>query len=196
MDRRELIKRMALATGYTLTAPMLSSILSGCESTPDLTWQPAVLTAPQAAALEEVTEAILPKTSTPGARDMKVAQTIDAFVSVVYSPEAREQFKADLDGFLKDCEQKQGKAFTKCSREEQNDFLSQYDTPESYGIAVWGTDMAKKDVNAFFKKIKAMTVSAYFNTEELGERVLAYDPIPGPLQMCIPYEPGTKAWSL
>ena len=196
MDRRELIKRMALATGYTITAPMLSCILSGCESTPELAWQPTTLTVPQATALEEITEAILPKTSTPGAKDMKVAQTIDAFVSVVYSPEAREQFKADLDGFLKDCVEKQGKAFEKCSREEQNAFLATYDTPESYGISVWGTDMAKKDVNAFFKKIKAMTVSAYFNTEELGERVLAYDPIPGTLQTCIPYQPGTKAWSL
>ncbi len=196
MDRRELIKRMALAAGYTLTAPSLVSVLNSCESAPELGWQPLALTAAQAMALEEMTEAILPKTTTPGAKDMKVAQTMDAFISVVFSPADQAQFKTDLDGFLKDCETTQGKPFEKCSKEEQNAFLAKYDTPESYGISVWGTDMAKKDVNAVFKKIKAMTVSAYFNTEELGERVLRYLPIPGKYEACIPYEKGTKAWSL
>jgi len=196
MDRRELIKRMALAAGYTLTAPALVSVLNSCESAPVLGWQPLALTPAQALALEEITEAILPKTSTPGAKEMKVAQTMDAFISVVFSPADQAQFKTDLDGFLKDCQAVQGKPFEKCSREEQNAFLSKYDTPESYGISVWGTDMAKKDVNAVFKKIKAMTVSAYFNTEELGERVLRYLPIPGKYVACMPYEKGTKAWSL
>ena len=196
MDRRELIKRMAIATGYTLTAPALASILSSCEPTPEIGWKPIALSVPQASSLEEITETILPKTSSPGAKDMKVAQTIDAFISVVYSPEAREQFKTDLDAFLKDCRDMQGKIFKRCSPEERNAFLAKFDTPESYGIAVWGTDMAKKDVNAFFKKVKAMTVASFFNTEELGERILAYDPIPGTLQTCIPYVPGTKAWSL
>lgn len=196
MDRRELIKRMALAAGYTLTAPALASIVTACESQPELGWAPLTLSPEQAAALEEITEVLLPKTATPGAKDMKVAQSIDAFVSVVYSPEAKEQFKQDFDAFLKDCYEMHGSPFVNCSDAERKEFLKKYDTPESYGISVWGTDMAKKDVNAFFKKIKAMTVSAYFNTEELGERVLAYDPIPGTLQVCIPYEPGTKAWSL
>ena len=121
---------------------------------------------------------------------------MDAFISAVFSPTDQEQFKSDLDGFLKECETMQGKTFVKCSHEERNAFLAKYDTPESYGISVWGTDMAKKEINAVFKKVKAMTVSSYFNTEELGERILRYQPIPGKYVACQPYEKGTKAWSL
>jgi hypothetical protein len=196
MDRREVIKRMALSIGYTVSAPAILAILNSCESAPELGWQPAVFTPAQAISLEALTEAILPKTSTPGAKDMKVAQTMDAFISVVFSPADQAQFKNELDVFLKECESDQGKTFEKCSAEEQVAFLSKYDTPESYGISVWGTDMAKKPVNSIFKKVKAMTVSSYFNTEELGERVLRYLPIPGKYVACQPYEKGTKAWSL
>ncbi|WP_416864482.1 MAG: gluconate 2-dehydrogenase subunit 3 family protein [Imperialibacter sp.] len=196
MERREVIRRMALSMGYTLSAPAILSILNSCESAPELGWQPLALTPEQAAALDELTETILPKTSTPGARDMKVAQTMDAFISAVFSPTDQEQFKSDLDGFLKECETMQGKTFVKCSQEERNAFLAKYDTPESYGISVWGTDMAKKEVNAVFKKVKAMTVSSYLNTEELGERILRYQPIPGKYVACQPYEKGTKVWSL
>ncbi|CAD5252448.1 MULTISPECIES: gluconate 2-dehydrogenase subunit 3 family protein [unclassified Imperialibacter] len=196
MDRREVIKRMALSMGYTLSAPAIVSILNSCESAPELGWQPLVFTPSQAVALEELTEAILPKTTTPGAKDMKVAQTMDAFISVVFSPADAEQFKTDLDTFMKECESTQGKAFEKCSAEEKVAFLSKYDTPESYGISVWGTDMAKKPVNSIFKKVKAMTVSSYFNTEELGERILRYESIPGRYNSCVPYEKGTKVWSL
>lgn len=187
---------MALSMGYTLSAPALVSILNSCESTPELAWQPSFFTPDQAAAMEELTETILPKTTTPGAKEMKVAQTMDAFIAVVFSPEAKAQFSGELDGLLKDCVDKKGKSFVKCSPEERIEFLSEYDTPESYGITIWGTDMAKKDVNAIFKKLKAMTVSSYFNTEELGERILRYEPIPGRYNACVPYEKGTKAWSL
>lgn len=187
---------MALSVGYTVSAPAILSILNSCESAPELGWQPVVFTPAQATSLEAITEAILPKTGTPGAKDMKVAQTMDAFISVVFSPADKEQFKADLDGLMKECEEMQGKAFEKCSTEEQIAFLSKYDTPESYGISVWGTDMAKKPVNSIFKKIKAMTVASYFNTEELGERILRYELIPGRYNACVPYEKGMKAWSL
>lgn len=182
--------------GYTISAPAILSILNSCESAPELGWQPLTFTPVQAQALEEVTEAILPKTATPGAKDMKVAQTIDAFISVVFSPADKEQFKTELDAFLKECEAMHGKAFVKCSREEQDAFLALYDTPESYGISVWGTDMAKKPVNSMFKKIKAMTVSNFFNTEEVGERILRYVPIPGKYVACAPYEKGMKVFSL
>ncbi len=196
MDRREVIKRMALSMGYTLSAPAILSILNSCESAPELGWQPIVFSPAQAVSLDALTEAILPKTSTPGAKDMKVAQTIDAFISVVFSPADKDMFKTELDEFLKECESTQGKAFEKCSAEEQVAFLSKYDTPESYGISVWGTDMAKKPVNSIFKKVKAMTVSSYFNTEELGERILRYESIPGRYNACVPYEKGMKVWSL
>ncbi|MEQ8414348.1 MAG: gluconate 2-dehydrogenase subunit 3 family protein [Imperialibacter sp.] len=196
MDRRQVIKRMALSMGCTLSAPAIVSILNSCEAAPEVGWQPLVFSPSQAAALEELTEAILPKTTTPGAKDMKVAQTMDAFISVVFSPADREQFKTDFEAFLNECESSQGKTFVKCGAEERSAFLSNYDTPESYGISVWGTDMAKKPVNSIFKKVKAMTVSSYFNTEELGERILRYQSIPGKYVACQPYEKGTKVWSL
>ena len=46
--------------------------------------------------------------------------------------------------------------------------------------------------------LRNMTVWAYKTTEEIGENVLAYDPIPGVQKGCVSLEEATggKSWSL
>ena len=58
----------------------------------------------------------------------------------------------------------------------------------------------EKDKAVFdtLKEIRDKTVWAYKSTEEIGENVLAYDPIPGIQIGCVSLEEttGGRAWSL
>ena len=49
----------------------------------------------------------------------------------------------------------------------------------------------------FYRQFKQLALVGYFTSTEVGEKVLAYDPIPGRFEGCVPLASlGGKAWSL
>jgi hypothetical protein len=197
MERRDAIQRMALAMGYTLTAPALASLVSSCDYDPKVYWSPTVLTKHQAASLEAVCEAILPATDTPGAKDLGVPRFLDSFISMVMSDEDKAKFKTELDQFMVDCETEYGKPFELCDATEQKAYLDQLeaDNPFQYP-RIWGTAMLPSPDKNFFGRLKDMVVWGYFSTELAAETLLAYDPIPGKYEPCTTISNDTRAWSL
>ena len=80
MNRRTAIKNTALMFGYAITAGALTETFIACKNearTVNLPWKPEFLTTNQANTLAELTETILPRTTTPGAKDVGVPQFID-----------------------------------------------------------------------------------------------------------------------
>ena len=99
MDRREAIKRTSVMLGFALSAPAILGVLNGCKAAPDLAFKPVFFTPEQAATLSELTEIILPKTDTPGAKDVGVPGFIDRMLKEVYSHEQQQRFLSDLAAF-------------------------------------------------------------------------------------------------
>jgi hypothetical protein len=69
MNRREAIQRTAMALGYAVSGPALIGVLKGCKAAPEETYKPIFFTKEQAATIAELSEIIIPKTETPGAKD-------------------------------------------------------------------------------------------------------------------------------
>ena len=197
MERREAMKNMALAMGYTLSASTLASLMTSCGEQATLDWQPKYFTKEQAPNVEALADAIIPKTDTPGAKELGVPQFLDSFIGEVMTISDRVAYMKELDGFIALCEKSQGKQLYACDAAQKKAFLDEQNAQNKMKYpGIWGADMVKADMRNFFGKFKDTLVWVFFTTKEAGEQMLAYDPVPGGYDACFTITPETKSWSL
>ena len=198
MNRREYIKNTALILGYAVSAGALSNAFIACKSEREikLDWQPTFLTKPQAQTLAEITETILPKTSTPGAKDIGVTQYIDKVLKDLLSEEEQKDFVKGLESLEDICHSNYGRYFEECTQEQREQLLLKMDRDAAkFPPTMWGIVLVEKpDPITFYRRLKALTLTAYFTSEKIGKEVLSYDPIPGTYIGCMPYT-GQNLWS-
>ena len=187
MNRRDAVKRMSALAGGTLSTPIIAAILNGCtpEKKPD--WLPELLTEEQNATIVEVSELIIPKTDTPGAKDALVNRYIDLVLKDCYTEEDRNKFLTGIDALNQKAKDTYGNTFAECSKEEQTTLLKEADE------AAYTGEPDQRD--SFFREMKALTLTGYFTSEPGATQALTYVPVPGAYQGCIPYEEGQKAWA-
>ncbi len=189
MERRELLKQGALVMGYSISGGALSAILKSCITKPDLPWKPKILSAGQVRMVSEMTERVLPKSETPGAQDINVAQFVDLFIADVLNSEDQEKFIDGLGVFDKECQKSTGSSFDECNEEKQIAVLRIVEDR--------AFDESADDSDSqvyFYRNLKYLTLTGYFQSESIGKEILKYDPIPGQYVGCIPLEGNN--WSL
>ena len=99
MERRELIKNIALMVGGTISLPTLLAMKlheSGVYNTLDF-----MLSASQRKLVAEVAEIIIPKTDTPGAIDAGVPAFIEMMLKDCYTTPEHQSFIEGLDALSK-----------------------------------------------------------------------------------------------
>jgi len=188
MNRRDAVKRMSALAGGTLSTPIVMAIMNGCKPTEKPDWLPEILTAEQDATIIEVSELIIPKTDTPGAKDALVNRYVDVLLKDCYTKENRDHFLAGLDTFNQKAKDVYGNSFADCAKEEQIALLKEEDEAAYTG----GGD---KDKKPFFREMKELTLVGYFTSEPGATQALTYVAVPGAFQGCLPYEEGQKAWA-
>jgi hypothetical protein len=128
MNRREAILQVALTMGSALSAPTMASIIEG--------YQPHrikrqsstfALLADQAVLLDEITEVIMPTTSTPGAKAAKVADTIQLILKDCYKPEQQKHFQKGLADVDAESQKAYSKPFVDLSVEQKTAILKQFE---------------------------------------------------------------------
>ena len=196
MNRREYIKNTAATLGLSLVGISMSEVLFSCKNEASLTWKPVFFTNNQAALIAEIAETILPKTKTPGAKEMAVPQFIDKMVKETMDKDAQESLIQGLEGFEKKVDAEFGKSFLEISEKERISYLEKEDKdkPKS-GLSLWGIALEKDPPKpTFFKIIKGLTLFGFYTSEEIGRNVLVYDPVPGEYIGCMPLN-GQNAWT-
>jgi hypothetical protein len=196
MNRRNYIKNTATMLGISLVGVSLSEILVSCRKEVSLNWKPIFFTNQQAALIAEMAETILPKTKTPGAKEMAVPQFIDKMVKDTMDEEAQKSLISGLEEFENGVKEKFGKDFLDLTQDQRTEYLTQIDKdkPRS-GLGMWGIVLEKDSPQpTFFKIIKSLTLFGFYTSEEIGQKVLAYDPVPGEYIACMPLN-GQNAWN-
>ncbi len=199
MNRREAIQRASLVLGYAITGPTLAAVLNGCKATPELSYTPSFFNEDQARAIETLAEMIIPKTETPGAKDVGVPGFIDALVKEVYSKEQQEKFLNGLAKFNEDAQKTYGNGFIDCSAEEQAaHFKKHHDEAVAKAgsggsTGWWNTGSGAEQ--PFMLKIKELTILGFFTSEPGATQVLQYNQVPGPYKGCVPLAEVGKAWA-
>jgi len=180
MKRREALKKIGLTAGFVVATPAVFSLLQSCTDD-SKKWIPAFITEEQKIVLNNLTEIILPKTEgLPGALDVNVPQFLDKYIN--------EVLDAEDQGYVKDAFAKIVGLLKPNAESKIEDVTSeQYMALLDKHMRVKGeideerkaNPTAKMMTNSeFLNQIKWMTVNAYRTNEQIGEGVLAYDPIP------------------
>lgn len=200
MDRREAIKRVALITGYAVSASTVSAVMQGCKADTSAAagdWSPSFMTNDQAAMIAEMAETILPRTEdSPGAKDVKVHQFIDLMMTDYISEAEQEVFRKGLEQLTAHCREATGKAFVDLTPEERLAYLTTVDKEAM--AAMGGGEREPESLSAFYMTLKQSVIAGYFTSEAVGTEVLAYDPVPGEVIACGPTEEltGGRVWAL
>lgn len=197
MNRREALKQSAWLMGYGVAGSVFGGMLNGCQVDTGSDWTPLFFTPAQAATVAEVAEHILPRTDTPGAKDVFVDRFIDRIIADCYSPEQQEQFRSGLDTFDADCRQQFNRSFVKCTPAQRDEFLRRQEAaPSNPDRYLWGNKIVEGGKPPFYRELKGLCLFGYFSSEEVGEKVLKYDPVPGKFVGCVPVAEIGRAWSL
>ena len=215
MDRRIALKNMGLALGYVVATPTLLSIVQSCKNEQVLDWTPDFFTKEQGGVITHLVDIILPKTDTPSATEVQVNLFIDRFADQVMEKEQQDFVKMITGKFIDKALKDSGKenaadldaadleptlsAALKISKEQVE--ANQEAIAEFMEAAAKGETASLEDsaaIYAFASNLRDMTIWGYKASEYVGEKVLAYLPVPGVNIACgdVDELTGGKAWSL
>ena len=185
--------------GGTLSAPTLYAMESvGKVKTRSALEAAFSLTEAQRLIVAEVAEHIIPKTTTPGAKDVGVPAFIVMMLNDCYKSPEHNSF---LEG-VTDLEKKN---FLSLSKEEQIAALQkvELDTKElmkaynvkqvKVGDNVDKESMEGKQGVPFWRLMKELTLLGYYTSEQGIKASFVYEPIPGKFE-ATKLEPGQKAF--
>lgn len=181
MNRRELLALITAATGTAMIGG--TALLSGCATRP----APTNFSAENIALLDEIAETILPRTNTPGAKDAKVGEFMNVYVTDCYTLDERTIFHKGLLSFEESCNKTYNRNFMALQQSEREDFINQLDRQAK-------ADVATGKVH-YFTMIKQLTLFGFFTSEPGGTQVLRHAPIPGRYDGELPYKPGDRGWA-
>ena len=198
MKRREALKNLGLATGFVVASPSIISLLQSCTAEAN-TWTPVFLSVEEGVVLTNLVDIILPKTDIPSATEVNVPQFIDKYVHEVLDDESQAQIKTAFGAIISILKHNAEDKIEKVTENDYKALLDNHMLLENEVDSEREANPDSKDMtkSEFLNNVKWMTINAYKTTQEIGENVLAYDPVPG-AYFCGDLQEltGGKSWSL
>ena len=212
MKRRQAIKSLGLSLGTITITPSILGLLQSCQNNPD--WNPVFFEKKHINLISELSDLIIPSDDeVPGSKELNLIKFIDLYVFNVNSESDKILLAKSTNLFFKDCLKKSNK--DDVANINQNDLKAslEYFFENKKMQKKWSSDFTKfkngsKDLindevieassYNFLTTIRQLTITAFKGNELIGEKVLAYSPIPGQQKGCVDLQSttGGKAWSL
>lgn len=211
MERRELLKMIALVTGSALIGGEF--LLSGC-SNENAKLGGTSFSDEDIQFLDEVGETILPRTSSPGAKDAKVGEFMRVMVNDCYDADDQKTFHEGISLLNKASEKKFKKSFMEASPEERTELLKEIDADakkhqqeksekdkqeneKAKEEKAKGNNDYKKVKNPghYFTMMKQLTLLGFFTSKPGATEALRHVAVPGRYDGNLPYKKGDRAWA-
>ena len=190
MNRREALHRAGLVLGYAVSAPVLAGIMNGCKPTPKLNYKPVFFTDDQARLVAEVAEIMIPKTDTPGAKDVGVPHFIDQILKECYKKEDQDNFLTGLKTFDDDARTAYGNPFMELDSAKQQEHVKKV-----HDVVINARKKGEMKETSFILSMKELTVTGFFISEPGATQVLHYEAVPGAYHGCVPLAEVGKTWA-
>lgn len=200
MNRRDALSKVALLIGGTLSAPtLLAMSRAGEAKNTSMALESFSLNDTQRKIVAEVAEHIIPRTSTPGAKDAGVPAFIEMMLNDCYKAPEHKSFLAGVSDLEK-------KNFLSQSKDQQIATLKQLelDTKElmkQYNVkqVKVGDNVDKESMDGtmgvpFWRLMKELTLTGYYTSEQGLKASFVYEPVPGKFEN-IKLKPGQKAFA-
>ncbi|GAA4421594.1 gluconate 2-dehydrogenase subunit 3 family protein [Nibrella viscosa] len=196
MNRRDALLRVATLVGATVSLPALADTLEASAAARAVSGKPLLFTADQDAMVAEMAEVIIPTTSTPGAKAAKVNEVIDIVLKDCYREPEQKRFLEGLVTTNKISKDAYNKSFVECDNAQRIDVMKKLETQAKQERGQMMQGPADKRYTPFFFMLKDLTLMGYFTSEIGATQALAYVPVPGRFEGCVPLKPGQKAWAI
>ncbi|MBE15237.1 MAG: gluconate 2-dehydrogenase subunit 3 family protein [Dokdonia sp.] len=213
MKRRQVLKNLGLGATALVATPSILSLLQSCSNEPEFI--PAFLSKEEGHALRSMVDLIIPSDETiPGAKDLGVHEFIDSYWNEVVTEEDQAQIRLGFAGLAGWFQKNMNKPLEEGSLEDYDKVLAKFLKASEVEEAAFREKLGEfyqayqrdksvipdTDASAYsiVNNIRGMTIWGWRASEEIGENVLAYEPIPGQQIGCLPLSEATggKAYSL
>jgi len=209
MERREAVKYISILLGGALIGA--DAFLTGCKTK---TGSIHEWSDDDIAYLNEIGETILPRTSTPGAKDANVGQFMTVMVNDCYEESDQKVFRDGMNKLNDLANEKYGSRFMKLSPQQRHDLLAQLDKEaKDYQkkVSAFNDKEELKEQQEdergnlkyvrqhmsphYFTMMKQLTMLGFFTSKPGMTQALRYEPVPGRYDGCVPYKKGDKLFS-
>lgn len=172
MDRRSGIKTLLIiSAGVTLLPSCLQQ-----EKKSSLALKNIKIDGKEEDLAAELSETIIPKTNTPGAKDVSAHVFALMMVDDCFSPADQDKFQKGLKEFQEFSKKKSGSSFTQCTPAERAELIKSVED--------------KKDITEntgfFYNTMKKLTIQAFTSSEYYLTKVQVYKLVPGRFYGCVP----------
>lgn len=164
MQRRTVLKNLLLVAGGTLIVP-------ACRNTTTEASIPLhhiKVDSEGEALLAEVSEALIPKTAIPGAKDVYAHLFVLRMIDDCYNKEQQEHFVAGLKGIEALSNKKYDMGFLKSSAAQREALLTELDGRKK-----------GDDLYDFYQMTKALTIQGYMTSKYVLTNITKYELVPG-----------------
>jgi gluconate 2-dehydrogenase gamma chain len=196
MNRREALQQVAWLMGGAISAPALLGILNGCTPRQSAGWKPVFLNDEQGALVGEVAEIMIPRTDTPGAKDVGIPSFIDLMLKDAYPKEDQGRFIAGLKQFDAQAHEQYGRGFMQLDSAQRGALVrATHEAATAVERSYTGSAALERP---FVLMTKELTLLGYFTSQAGATQVLQYNPLPGVFKGCVPLsEAGNgKTWAV
>lgn len=170
MQRRAALKTFALSIGSTLVLPSWANAWNK----ETLHTSGKTLSSEQAALLAEIVGTIIPKTDTPGAKELNVDKFVTLMVADCYDTKAQDTFSKGLVAVNEISKKDYNKPFVEAEPAQRLTVLNKMDKSSN--------DTEK----GFIRLVKNLTIQGYLNSEYVMTNLRVFEFIPGRYHGCVP----------
>ena len=172
ISRRTVLKQMIITSAGLWLIPSCSEE----KSKASILVKNFTINTDQEAMLAELAESIIPKTTTPGAKDVYAHLFVLKMLDDCRSKEDQQQFVKGLEAFDAFAKEKTGKTFLKANAAERASVLEEIEKSKD----------VKDDQHFFYSTMKRYTIQAYTSSEFYLTNVQVYEMVPSRYHGCVP----------
>ena len=169
MQRRSAVKNIALTIGATIVLPSWANAWNK-----DSFQHIQNIISPQENLLAEIVETIIPKTNTPGAKELNVHQFIPVMVKDCYDKNTQTVYAKGFDLVDKNAKNAFSKSFLECDTKQRLEILDKMSKSEN------------SDEKNFLQLVKGLTIKGYLSSEYVMTNLRIYEYAPARYHGCVP----------
>jgi hypothetical protein len=180
MQRRDVLKLLGSAAAISALPQEAFTVLAQASAQAAHLGRRKTLNPHQNATVITITELIIPKTDTPGAKEAKVNEFIDLLLTEWFEPAETREFLNGLKQVDVQCRKLFSANFVQCQPDQQIQLLKQLDAA-AMEFAQKQREATKADRQPppmdFFYQMKKLTLTGYYTSEigfveELGQEII------------------------
>ena len=134
------------------------------------------VTADQEKMLAELSEIIIPKTDSPGAKDLSAHLFALKMADDCFTKENQGKFRQGMKEFETFASEKSGKPFADGNAQQKEAIVAELDSNKTGG----------EEILFFYQSMKRLTIQAYSTSPYYLTNIRGYKMIPGKFQGCVP----------